>query len=304
MAELRFIVGTGTAQRRLLEENVVKLENEGYMLSSRQEGGDWVSLLSDNMSGGLFGDRSFTVIDSAELMGAMPKKLAPLAEGGDSVIILVYESDPSKFVPKEIVKKSKVIKPESFPRWPRERQAWVANLAKSMNIAINSSAIALLVELTEDPEEIRRQLLSLGTLKKNGAVNEEEVRQLCMDDGSGNLLKLLDGVCEGNAGAALASLRAMSRREQLVPILTSLHNRMRLAWYASVAGRDANLFSKALGARNYAWRMANRASRLYGAEALGGFVTGLIRINFEERSGRGSGFSGLEVLLLNLMSRS
>jgi DNA polymerase III delta subunit len=302
MPELRFIVASGTAQRRLLEDSAAALEKEGYVLSSRQEGGDWVSLLSDNMSGGLFDEKTFTVIDSAPLMGAMPKKLAPMAAGGDSIILLVYESDPSKFVPKEIVKRSKVIRAPEFPRWPRERQAWVSNMAKGMGVSLTPSAISLMVELLEDPEEIRRQLLSLSSLNRSGKIGEEDVRQLCMDDGSGNLLKLLDGVCEGKAGSALAALRAISRREPLVPIMTSLHNRMRLAWYSASCGRDARLFEKALGARNYAWRMAGRAAGRYGSNALGRFVTGLIRLSIEERSGRGSGFAGLELLLLELMS--
>lgn len=303
MPELHLITASGTAQRRVLEETADRLCKEGYVLSGRQEGGDWVSLLSGNMSGGLFSDKRLVIVESATLLGPLPENLTAMVESGSQVVLLlVYDSEPGKLIPKEVLKKCRLIKAQEFPRWPRERQAWVSNMARGLGLAIDNAAVALLVELLDDPEEIRSQLKSLSLLKRGAPIKKNDVEELCLDDGSGNLLKLLDSLCTGDAVTAIRSLRAISLHGELFPLLSALHNRMRLALYAAQYQREGAAFAKALGARDYAWRQANVAARRCGAPALTAFVVGLIKINIEEKSGRGAGWLGLELLLLELLS--
>lgn len=309
MPELRLISASGTAQRRLLEETLHSLQDKGYVLSARQEGGEWSTLLSDNMSGGLFDSERVVVVDSAALMGAMQPALASMVEEKSSVIIiLIYDTDPfkAKLLPKEIAKKCVVLKPEEFPRWPRERQMWVENLARTMGLELERDAAALIVELTDDPEEIRGELKSLSMLKHDRPVGTHDVELMCLDDGSRNLLRLLDGLCTGDSSGAMGSLISMAKEAKagsLIILVTSLHNRMRLAWYAAMNTRNGALFARSLGARDYAWRMAGQAARRYGAEALGKYVLGLIKININEKSGAGAGWNDLETLTIELMGK-
>ena len=307
MPQLLLIAASGTAQRRLLEETAAALEKEGYTAAGKQEGGEWNSLLSDNMTGGLFDEKRFVVVESAFTMGPFPPKLASVVEqASDVILLLVYESDakaqPAKFIPKDVLAKCRVVKPAEFPRWPRERQAWVTRLAKELGVPLTAQGAAMIVELLDDPEEIRAQLKSLKLLKKNGAIDAADVRQMCLDDGSRNLLRLLDGLCAGDAAGVVKSLRAMSSSADLIPSITPIHNRMRLAWYASL-GNDGASIGRALGAKDYAWRMAQQAARRYGRAALTDFVAALLRISIEERSGRGAGWNGLETAVITLLAR-
>lgn len=302
MPSLRLIVASGTGQRRLLEETVAEFEKKGYILGTRQEGGEWVSLLSENMSPGLFCEKKLVVVDSAALMGVMPENLEPMVNAEPSVIIiLVYDSDPSKLIPKEVIKKCTILKAAEFPHWPRERQMWVSNLAKEMKVDITRDAVAMIVELLEDSEEIRGQILSLSMLKRGSTITAAEVETLCLDDGTRNLLRLLDGICTGDYKDSIKSLHAISVNGDLIPLVSALHNRMRLAWYASVYPRYGALFAKALTAKDYAWKMAGQASRKYDSNSIRRFVLGLIKINIEEKSGIGAGWNGLEALILELI---
>lgn len=178
---------------------------------------------------------------------------------------------------------------------------WTTDLAKDMKIKIDRDAVALIIELTEDPEEIRRQLSSLSMLKKGGTVKASDVENMCLDDGTRNLLKLLDGLCSGDHIKTLKSLNAISKNGDLIPLVSAIHNRMRLAWYASMHPSKGSLFAESLGAKNYAWKMAGNAARKYSAGSISKFVLGLIKINIDEKSGTGSGWIGLETLVIELM---
>ena len=72
MPSLLLISASGTAQRRLLEETVADHEKKGYVISGRQEGGEWGPLLSDNLSGGLFDEKRIVIVESAALMAKKP----------------------------------------------------------------------------------------------------------------------------------------------------------------------------------------------------------------------------------------
>lgn len=305
MPALLLIAASGTAQRRLLEETAAELEKKGYVAAGKQEGGEWSSLLSDNMTGGLFDESRFIIVESAPLLGPFPEKLSSMIDADSSVtLVLVYESEiksqPAKFIPKDVLAKCRLLKAAEFPRWPRERQIWVANHAKELGVDLAPQGAAMIVELLEDPEEIRAQLKSLGLLKKKSPVTAADVEELCLDDGSRNLLRLLDGLCTGDFAGVLKSLHAMARTVDLIPTLTPIHNRMRLAWYSGL-GKDAPAFTKALGAKDYAWRTAKQADQRYGHGAVTDFIAALIRMNIEERSGIGSGWQGLETAIIGLM---
>lgn len=303
MPSLRLIVASGTGQRRLLEETTAEFAKKGYAAAARQEGGEWVPLLSENMSGGLFDEKRFIVVDSAALLGPLPESLGAMVEKESSVVIvLVYESDPSKLIPKSVLEKCAILKPAEFPRWPRERQQWVANLAGGMGVNLSREATALIVELLEDPEEIRGQLASLAMLRRGGIVSAADVDSLCLDDGSRSLLRLLDGTCTGDFASVVRAFRSLSKNGDLIPLTSALHNRMRLAWYASLCPRQAALFGKALGARDYAWRLAGQAAKKYGAAKLTRFTVGLIKLNIDEKSGSSAGWNSLETLLLDLLA--
>lgn len=306
MPSLYLIVASGTAQRRLLRETTENFEKKGYVMSLKQEGGDWCSLLADNASLGLFDENRLIIVDDALLMGAMPEKLSFMLQKESSVVIvLVYDSDPSKLIPKSAMEKCTVLKPEEFPRWPRERQAWVRTLANKMNVNIDTGGAALIVELLDDPEEIRSQLLSLSLLKPKSVITASDVKSMCLDDGSKNLLRLLDGLCAKDAVSVLSSVKAMSgasKTDDLIPLLSAIHNRMRLAWYAACCRGNESMMANALGARDYAWRMAQKASTFYSASALTSFVTGIIALNIGEKSGTSAGWNELETLLITLLS--
>ena len=302
MPSLLLISASGTAQRRLLEETVAGFEKKGYVVSGRQEGGEWCPLLSDNLSGGLFDEKRVIIVDSASMLGIFPENLDPMVDTDSHVVLLmVYDSDPAKVFPPQTLKKCEIIKARPFPRWPRERMMWTMDLAKEMKIKIDRDAAALIIELTEDPEEIRRQLSSLSLLKKGCTVNTSDVENMCLDDGTRNLLRLLDGLCSGDHITTLKSLNAISKNGDLIPLVSAIHNRMRLAWYAAMHPRKGSLFADSLGAKNYAWNMAGNAARKYSAGSISRFVLGLIKINIDEKSGTGSGWTGLETLVIELM---
>lgn len=302
MPSLYLLVASGTRQRRLLHETIAEFDKKGYVVRARQEGGDWVSVLSDNMSTGLFDEKVLVIVESAELMGAMPDKLSEMIEKDtDIAILLVYDAMPNKFLSKEALKKSTILKPKEIPRWPAERQRWLSGLAKEKGININREALSLIVEMIEDTEEIERQLVSLTMLKKGGEVTAADVEALCFDDGNKNLLKLLDGLCNGDKVSSLQSLSNISKKGDLIPLMTALHNRMRLAWYASCNRGKEELFAKALEARNYAWRMAKIAAQRYNKDELTDFVIGLIRLNMAEKTGISAGWNSLECLVITLL---
>ncbi|MBQ0055275.1 MAG: hypothetical protein KBS54_03910 [Synergistaceae bacterium] len=307
MPELRLVVASGTSQRRLLEETAKELEQKGYAMSARLEGGEWQPLLSDNMSGGLFDENRFIIVEEAESLGTLPEQFSPMVQKDSPVVIvLVYENEPSKLIPKEILGKCTVLKPAAYPRWPRERQQWVETLARNMNVALARDAAALMVELVEDPEEIRGQLVTLAALKGGKIVSAEDVENFCLDDGSKNLLRLLDGICSGDSTAAMKSLAAMEKTAQsgdLIKLTSALHNRFRLAFYGAVFPRMAEHFKNAFGARDYAWRLAQSAARRFGPRALFRFLVGILRLNAGEKSGTSNGWHELEFLVIELFGK-
>lgn len=305
MPALVMIAASGTAQRRLIHDVSAELEKREFSAAGKSEGGEWNYLLSDNMSGGLFDDKSYIIVESAQELGPFPPALALMAESEETastVLLLVYDDDAkqAKIFPKELLPKIRVVKPPKFPVWPRERQLWTLNLAKELGANMQPEAAAVIVELMEDPEEIRSQITNLKLLKAGSAITPDDVFQMCIDDGSRNILRLIDGLCSGNFPEVFTCLKAIAKNGEVIPSLVPIHNRMRLAWYA---GLNCAAFKNALApSKDYAWKMGLAAHRKYGHKKISAFMADILRINIDERSGTGSGWCGLEMAIIKLMS--
>lgn len=307
MPHLRLITGPGTAQRRLVARELAALAAKGYELGARTEGGDWRSLLTENRGRGLFGERSVIVVDDAEKLGLMPENLAPLMEGPDApvVILLVAKSEIPAIVPKALSGRCSHSKAEEPSPWSKDRDGIVADAAKRHGVTIGRGSAALIKELFEDSGEMASEsdkVASFCAASGRREVTREDVEALCLSSGGKSLLKLLDGICAGQVAQSLASIDALSAGGELLPTLSALHNRMRIALYAAAFPKDRGLFAKALGAKDYASRQADRAVSLYGRAKLLEFVTGLILINSNEKSGAGASWRDLSVLVINLLS--
>ncbi|MDR3255270.1 MAG: hypothetical protein LBT31_06860 [Synergistaceae bacterium] len=309
MPHLHLIFGTGTAQRRLISSTLDALRSKGYETGSRREGGDWRPLLTENRGRGLFDERSAIVVEDAEKLGLMPENLATLLEGESAavVILLVCRSETPAIVPKELLPRCSRSKAEEPSPWSKDRDEIVRATSRRCGATIGGDAIILLKELFEDSGELAGETEKLALYCVSSGRREitaEMIETLCLSDGGRSMLKLLDGICGGQVVEALASMETLSANAELLPILSALHNRVRLALYSAVFPREKAVFAKALGARDYAARQADRAASLYGEAKLVEFVTGLVRINSNEKSGRGASWRDLGLLVVELMSGS
>lgn len=88
-------------------------------------------------------------------------------------------------------------------------------------------------------------------------VTAADVDAMCLDDGSRNLLRLLDGLCLKESTVVLKSLYAISKNGELIPLISALHNRM--AWPGTHRRIPAAALcsANALGARDYAWKICH-----------------------------------------------
>jgi DNA polymerase-3 subunit delta len=307
MPHLRLITGSGTAQRRLVAKELAALATKGYVLRARMEGGEWRSLLTENRGRGLFDERSVIVVDDAEKMGPMPENLASLMESEDAsvVILLVAKSEVPVIVPKALSGRCSHSKAEEPSPWSKDRDGIVADAARRHGVAIGRESASLIKEMFEDSGEMASEsdkVASFCAATGRREVTREDVEALCLSSGGKSLLKLLDGICAGQVAQSLASLDALAAGGELLPTLSALHNRMRIALYSAAFPREKGLFAKALGAKDYASRQADRAASLYGRAKLLDFVTGLILVNSNEKSGAGASWRDLGVLVINLLS--
>ncbi|MDR1651396.1 MAG: hypothetical protein LBR87_06390 [Synergistaceae bacterium] len=307
MPHLRLLSGPGAALRRLISEELDRLSAAGYEDVRRLECGEWAPLLTENRGRGLFGDRSVILVEEAEKLGVMPERLAPMLEppGADSVILLVCRSDAPASVPKALMKLCTSVKASEPSFWSRERDDIVISEAERKGLSVSRDALSLLKELFDDTGELASETAkaaSICRVRGKKEISAAEVEEFCLSDGSRNLLKLLDGLCSGRPGESRACLGSLSLHSELTPLLSALHNRFRIAMYFSLCAKERASFARALGAKEYASRLAESASRLYGGEKLRNFVTGLVRIASNERSGQGASWRDLDLLVIDLMS--
>lgn len=308
MPHVHLLTAGGTAQRRLIETTIAGLRSKGYEPGARQEGGDWHALLTENRGAGLFAGKSIVVVEEAEKLGPMPPQLAPLLEGEGApvALLLVTKSEGANLIPGEFLKKCSLLKSSEPSPWSKERDAAVMAAAKSHGISIRGGAISLLKELFEDSGELAAEAKKLAIfceMTGRKEITRSEIETFCLSDGGRSLLRLLDGICSGACAECLKYLEILNRGGELLPLVSALHNRVRLALYAAAFPSEESLFAKALGARDYAWRQARSAAGLYGKGKLLDFVTGLIRINANEKSGLGSGWRDLQVQIISLLGK-
>ncbi|GHV27228.1 hypothetical protein FACS1894167_01870 [Synergistales bacterium] len=315
MPRLYLVIGSGTAQRKLLSSVREELRGRGYEDMSRLEGVSWLPLLSENMGGGLFSEKSVIIIEDAEQLGRFPEKLTPLLEpeGADVVILLVYKSDPAMgkekqpaLLPKGIIPLCARHKaPDEPSPWSRERDDIIIRAAKREGARVAEDAAALLKELFEDTGEMESEACKLALFCRFAGRSEislGDAASLCLADGSRDTLKLLDGICERRTREILPLLESLRESAELLQLVSALHNRLRCAMYMAAFPKEGAAFMKAFGTSSYAARLAEKAARSYGREKLIKCVAGLIRINVNEKSGAGASWHDLSILIIDLMS--
>jgi DNA polymerase-3 subunit delta len=307
MPHLHLITGTGTAQRRLVAKELAALAAKGYELASKRDGGEWRSLLTENRGPGLFDERSVLVVEDAEKMGLMPENLAPLLEKENAsvVILLVAKSEVPAIIPKDLLARCSRSKAEEPSPWSKDRDGIVTDAARRHGVTISRENAALIKELFEDAGELASETekaASYCAASGRREVSRDDVEALCLSDGGKSVLKLLDGICSVKAAQSLSSLDVLMKDGELLPTLSALHNRMRLAFYYSAFPLEQGRFAKALGAKDYASRQAEQAASAYGKAKLLEFMTGLLRINANEKSGMGASWRDLNILVIDLLS--
>jgi DNA polymerase III delta subunit len=310
MPHLHVVSGSGAGARRLLSEVTAALEAKGYADVRRQEASDWGTLLTENSCRGLFEDNSLVVVEEAEKLGALPEKFAPMLEGPDALayIVLACKSENASIIPKKLADRCSFSKSASPPPWSRERDELILASARSRGIGVSKAALTLLKELFDDMGELASESEKVASFCKilgRKEISPAAVGDYCLSDGSRSLLKFLDALCAARGAdslEALSELAVHSLRSELTPILSALHNRFRIAMYFALYPAERAVFSRALGARDYAARQAETAAKKYGAARLRDFVTGLVRITSNERSGQSAGWFDLEVLVIDLLS--
>ncbi|MDR1917184.1 MAG: hypothetical protein LBQ58_11485 [Synergistaceae bacterium] len=308
MPHIHLLLASGAPQRRLITSTLEALASSGYVDVRREECGDWAALLTENRSPGLFDDKSVVVVEEAERMGVMPPRLAPMLESAESrvhILLVSNKSDAQSIIPKEFLPLCAISKASTPSPWSRERDDIVCTIAKEHAISMSRDVVSLLKELYDDIGELESEagkLALICELRGKKSVSLSDVEAYCLSDGSRSLLKLLDGICTGKFIESLISLNEMSGSGELLPLVSALHNRIRIAFYMAAYPHEAVAFARALGVRDYAARLAENAARIYGKSKLLDFVVGLIRINANEKSGLGASWRDLAILIIDLMS--
>jgi DNA polymerase III delta subunit len=311
MPRVHLLTASGALQRSLLASTLKELASRGYEDVRREDGSDWASLLTENRSAGLFDDRSVVVVEEAERMGVMPAPLASMLEPDSAAVHILLVSgkpEPQAIIPKEFLSLCAVSKASAPSPWSKERDDIILSAARKHSVAVSRAVVSLLKELYDDVAELGSEAEKLAVicgLNGRREVSVPDVETYCMSDGSRGLLKLLDGICQGKRVESLASLGEILGGlggGELLPLVSALHNRARAAYYFAAYPGEASAFIRALGVRDYAARLAESASRIYGREKLLEFTMGLIRINSNEKSGLGASWRDLCILIIDLMS--
>lgn len=320
MPHVRIISAGGSEQRRLVDDALAELRELGHSDVRHQDGGDWGALLTENAGGGLFDEKSLVVVEGAEKMEMMPERFAPLLEpaGAPAVILLVHstkqgaEDDDDQRsrrpipVPKSLIDRCVVVKGAAAPPpWSKEREQAAVDAARASGADMDQDAALMLKDLYQDMEELRAESSKLAiccAASGRPSVTREDVAELCMSDGARDLMTLLDGLCEGDVRGVRAAIARMASKDDLIPLLAAVHNRMRAAYYMAEYGAASSHFIKAIGASPYAARLAERAAKRYRREDVSNFVSSVIQISINERSGRGAGWHDFEMLVLELFA--
>ncbi|MDI9371107.1 MAG: hypothetical protein GX181_00560 [Synergistaceae bacterium] len=307
MPHLRVISSGGASSRRLLASELEALKKKGRAHASTREGGDWHEIISAGQTMGLFEERRVTVVESAEKLGPFPDELIAGLEDEDAVevLLLVYEKDPGKTFPPAAKKKMSFVKGESVPYWSSQRKRWLLDIARGQGAVLDDAAAALLVELLDDPEEVRTELDKLTGYADGARIDADMVKRLSFDEGRNLMLKFLDSFCQGRASDVLALMERFKREPSVLPLLTGLYNRIRPAFYlGALPPAAAARAMRALKINDYPIRMAKEALRHYSPSALSELAFGLVALSWREKSTLAEGWPGFEVLVLKCMGEA
>ena len=305
MPHLRVIASGGASARRLVAEELEALSKKGRAFAGTREGGEWPALIAAGRSAGLFDEKRVSVVESAELLGPFPEELVPYLEGEDAseVILLRFETDPGQVFSPAAKKMIAQIKGESVPFWSAQRKRWLLDLARKEGVAVSDDAAALLVELLEDPEEVRAELLKLGAYAHGGPVDAGMVKELSFDEGRNTMLKFLDAFCQARAPEVFAALERFKQEPSMLPLLTGLYNRIRPALYLGIfPSAGGERVRSALEIKDYALKMGREALRHYSPKALGDLSFGLLALSWKEKTSFAEGWPGFESLLIDCMA--
>ena len=306
MPHLHVVDAGGSSQRRLISEALDRHGREGYACEGRFEHGDrpWGELFASFGGASLFEKKSVLVLEKASALGPFPPELEPSLEppGSPTVFLAVYDGDGRKFLSSEALARCTVDRVEAPPRWGAARKRWIEALAAEEGARLSAEAGALLGEWYEDPEELRQEIAKLARASRGNEVGGALVRSLCVDEGHGLVLSLLDGVCRKNRSEVMKTLGLLRRSEELLPVGTALYNRLHIAFLATCfTGADLEKIYAAQGVRDYARRLAAEAGRHYPPRAIQRAVAELIALLCAEKWGKGAGWVGMDMVLLRLL---
>jgi len=260
------LTASRSAQREILKETMAELFAKGFTLTNKSEGGEWDTVFPSLLTPGLFEGKNIWLVEDAESMGAMPERFSALVEPFDnasSVLILVYEGSPSKFLSKETLISARVIKETPPPRWDSEKKQMLNHLARDLDVHITPEGLSLLVDLFQDPAELKNELCKLAFATERKDISEEEVRQFCLDEGTGSLYKFLEGIYERDIPLVVDSLRRLELNQtDLLYVLGALYNKLRLASYLCIYGSGySRILLNTHGIKTY---QLNQAKRILG----------------------------------------
>ena len=283
-----------------------RYEREGYVCEGRFESGErpWGDLFESFGGASLFGKKSMVVLERAGALGDLPLALRAALEprGAPVVFLAVCDGDARKAISSEVLTRCTVERAEEPPRWGTPRTRRIDGLAAEAGVRLSAEAATLLGEWYEDPEEMRQEIGKLAFAARGEVVGGDLVRSLCADEGHGLVLSLLDGVCRGNRSEVLQALQTLRNAEELLPVAPALYNRLRIALLATCfSGADLEKLYAAQGVRDYARRLSTEALRHYAPRAVQTATVELIALLCAEKWGRGTGWSGMDLVLLRLL---
>ena len=298
------------AQRRQLAETLASLAKKGWPLSARYEAENfpsWQELFSTVIQPGLFAQREAVVVEGAEALGPFPDSLANVIEDdkADCVMILVFSTDTKTL--KSIASSITVIKPEAqVPPW--KRKDWLLSLAKSQGLKIAPDAAGMLSDSIESQEELRSELLKLGTYAGKREITPADVEALSFDDGGRALMKFLDGVCDNKPQDVARAVKYL-KGDSILPVLAAITNRLRPALVMSCYPESLQMEAlKAVDSdpvrKKYAVGKAKNALKNYGPDCVKTFMLKAARLSFLEKTGRAEGWEGFELIVWELMART
>lgn len=300
MPHLVVLVGETSSWRGLLHAASKKMGfSTADVIRRNYEG--WAEILADSASGGLFAERSFTLAEVGKDLAPFPEALLPMLEGPEASAIVMIAAEQVPKGLEELVssgsKKVSVYLDQPIPRFGAERLRWISDRARLEGVSLSRDALAFISESFEDREEICGELRKLALLRRE--VSIEDVAELCVGDGERRLVSFLDDLCLGRPSQAMAGLEFLKRRDDLFPVITALHNRFRLAFYAARFGE--RWVQGAFYPRPYALKMAVKASQVYAKGVLARFLRDVIEVNLMEKMGLGSGWARLDLAVFSLL---